>query len=110
MHDGYKIGKYWRKIPGYEDRGICQFWNTEESMEHILTQCLVLGQEHIWGLAGSLWQYKALPWSKPVFGEILGCGIVNLQNEEGKYLKGESRFRRILVSESAYLIWKLRND
>ena len=110
MHDGYKIGKYWRKISGYEDRGICQACNTEESMEHILTQCLALGQEQIWDLAGSLWKYKGLAWSKPVFGEILACGITNLRNEEGKYLRGESRFRRILISESAYLVWKLRND
>lgn len=95
------------KIPNYEDRGICEFCNTEESMEHILTQCQIIGQEQIWGLAGSLWQNKALEWSKPTFGDILACGITNLQNEEGKYLEGESRFRRILISESAYLIWKL---
>jgi len=110
MHNGYKVGNYWRNIPGYENRGLCQFCNTEESMEHILTQCLIDGQEQIWNQANSLWQHKGLAWSKPTFGDILASGITNLYNEEGKPLKGESRFRRILISESAYLIWKLRND
>ena len=41
---------------------------------------------------------------------FLAYGVINLKNEEGKYLKGESRLRRILISESAHLIWKLRND
>jgi ribonuclease HI len=110
MHNGYKIGKYWWNIPGYEERGTCSFCNTEESMEHILTQCSIIGQQEIWNLTGSLWQDKGLVWTTPNMGDILACGIVRLQNEDGKFLKGESRLRRILISETAYLIWKIRND
>ena len=76
----------------------------------LLTQCLAVGQALIWNLTKALWQHKGLAWSKPVFGEILACSIINLKNEEGKYLKGKSQLRHILISESAHLIWKLRND
>ena len=42
-------------------------------------------------------------------GDILGCGLVNLK-KEGKPDKGKNRSRRILMSETGYLIWKMRNE
>ncbi|KAJ3728223.1 hypothetical protein C8R42DRAFT_547847, partial [Lentinula raphanica] len=42
------------------------------------------------------------------FGTILGCGLVKIMDEKGKHSVGDSRLFRILVSESAYLIWKIR--
>lgn len=42
-------------------------------------------------------------------GEILGCSLVNLK-KEGKPDKGKNRLYRILMSETAYLIWKMRNE
>ncbi|KAK6995687.1 hypothetical protein R3P38DRAFT_2567137 [Favolaschia claudopus] len=41
---------------------------------------------------------------RPSFGEILTCGIA------GREHRGETRLLRIVISESAYLIWKLRNE
>jgi ribonuclease HI len=110
MHDGYKIGKYWANIPGYEDRGICNTCQTLETMEHILTACEAPGQAQIWSLAGRLWRTKKSEWIKPGFGEILACGLAQLKNQENETLKGDSRLYRIIVSESAYLIWTLRNN
>jgi ribonuclease HI len=40
---------------------------------------------------------------RPLFGEIMVCGAIK------KGDAGASRLYRILLSESAYLIWKLRN-
>ena len=110
MHDGYKVGKYWTNIPGYEDRGICNICHTLETMEHILTACEAPGQTQIWSLAEELWEKKSSRWIKPGFGEILACGLTQLTNEENKVLKGDSRLYRIIVSESTYLIWALRNN
>ncbi|KAK6971868.1 hypothetical protein R3P38DRAFT_2475830, partial [Favolaschia claudopus] len=41
---------------------------------------------------------------RPSLGEIMTCGITERENS------GESRLLRIVISESAYLIWKLRNE
>ena len=40
--------------------------------------------------------------------QVLGCGLAKIQDQRGKMLKGSSRLFTIVVSESAYLIWRLR--
>jgi hypothetical protein len=87
MHDGYKIGKYWLNIPGYEDRRICNTCHTLETIEHILTACETPGQAQVWSLAEELWKEKSSRWIKPGFGGILACGLIWLTNEENKSSK-----------------------
>ena len=109
MHSAYKIGRYWSNIPTLEQRGICHACNgVEESMEHILTECKASGQEVIWNLASELWALRGLPWNKPRFGTILGCGFGDFhpENEKATRLTGANRLYAILLSESAYQIWK----
>ncbi|KAJ3714448.1 hypothetical protein C8R42DRAFT_591482 [Lentinula raphanica] len=77
-------------------------------MEHILTECEKSNQKLIWSLTEALWQGKTTEWINPCFGTILGCGLIKMINDEGKHLAGDSRLFRIMISESAYLIWKLR--
>ncbi|KAJ6533708.1 hypothetical protein B0H19DRAFT_863506, partial [Mycena capillaripes] len=43
-------------------------------------------------------------------GTILGCGLADFRDERGKMKRGTQRLYRILMSESAYQIWRLRND
>jgi ribonuclease HI len=57
-----------------------------------------------WNLASELWQLKTGSDLRPTFGEIMACGTI------GKVSTGISRLFRIVVSESAHLIWKLRNE
>ncbi|KAJ7146870.1 hypothetical protein C8R44DRAFT_598751, partial [Mycena epipterygia] len=74
-----------------------------ESMGHIITQCDAPGQNEIWALARELWEMKTgdiLP--KLVMGQIMACAA----NTRGDV--GTSRLFRILISESAHLIWRLR--
>ncbi|KAJ3725103.1 hypothetical protein C8R42DRAFT_576418 [Lentinula raphanica] len=40
----------------------------------------------------------------------MGCGLIDLKKEDGKKSPGLSRLFHIIVSESMYLIWKLRNE
>jgi ribonuclease HI len=74
-------------------------------MEHILTKCDIAGQIEIWELASELWVLKTgdeLP--KPTMGQMMACATTKKRDA------GTSRLYRILVSESAHLIWRLRNE
>jgi len=108
IHNAYKCGKYWRHIPGFEERAECHVCNTEDSMMHILTECRASGQEKIWKLAEELWERRGLPWVSPTIGLILGSNTINFCNHKGKALQGANRLYAILIAESAYLIWKRR--
>ena len=46
--------------------------------------------------------------TNPMLGRVLGCGLAKIRDQRGKTLKGSSRLFMIVVSESAYLIWRLR--
>ncbi|KAJ7433401.1 hypothetical protein FB451DRAFT_1064422 [Mycena latifolia] len=86
MHDAHRIGKFWKHIPDCEERGICQFCPGEtEDLEHIT-------------------------WPELSIGNILGCALASFTGAEGKPLKGDVRLYRILISESMYMIWKIRCD
>ena len=105
----YKIGEFWLQIASYEERGICPLCNEVENMEHILTKCKSENRNTAWSLANDLWKRK-YPEPLPTdLGDILGCGLANFQSG-GKRDKGKNRLYRILVSETAYLIWKTRNE
>lgn len=108
MHNAYKIGEYWNNIPGYEDRGRCPFCDEEESMEHILIECQAPEREYIWSLAKELWERKGLPWPELRIGSVLGSGHANFTHPNGKPRPGANRLYRILMTESAHLIWVLR--
>ncbi|KAJ3735476.1 hypothetical protein DFJ43DRAFT_1214396 [Lentinula guzmanii] len=107
-HNGYKNGDYWTHIPTLEYRANCITCGNPESMEHILKECENSHQKTVWSLAENLWHEKKTKWIEPNFGIILGCGLIRITNDKGKHLPGDSRLYRILISESAHLIWKIR--
>lgn len=109
-HDGYKVGRHWLKISGFEQRGTCQHCETTESMEHILTKCESPGQEMVWDLASQLWETKTGSPLRPTVGEIIACNIIKVKRANGSTDLGATRLRTIVVSESAHLLWKIRND
>ncbi|KAJ7610555.1 hypothetical protein DFH06DRAFT_1246080 [Mycena polygramma] len=104
IHDGYKVGHHWLHITGFEHQGRCSSCGVTESMKHILTQCQEPGQEQVWSLASELWKLKTGHTMQPAMGDIMACGAAE------KSGTGASRLFRIVVSESAHLIWKLRNE
>ncbi|KAJ7590020.1 hypothetical protein C8J56DRAFT_1139730 [Mycena floridula] len=113
MHDAYKVGEYWTRMddPDFRERGICELCFVLEDMEHILTRCKAPGQAEVWDLAKSLWKKKkGTRWRKPKMGTILACPMAELVSSRGKKRPGASRLFRILISEAAHLIWKLRNE
>ncbi|KAJ7853205.1 hypothetical protein B0H13DRAFT_1643113, partial [Mycena leptocephala] len=110
LHDAHRIGTYWTHIPECEDRAICKDCDILEDLEHILVHCGYPGQEIIWQAAETLLLEKESGWPPVLLGSILGCGLAEVRDEKGKINRGTQRLYRVLMSESAYLIWKLRND
>ncbi|KAJ7842588.1 hypothetical protein B0H13DRAFT_2239369 [Mycena leptocephala] len=101
LHNAHKVGHYWTHIPECEERAICQTCGTEEDLEHILTKCESPGQEIVWGEVKKVWAKKTENWPTPSLGVILGCGLAEFRDK---------RLYRIMISEAAYLIWKIRNE
>ncbi|KNZ80733.1 Ribonuclease H1 [Termitomyces sp. J132] len=105
MHNGYKIGKYWENIKDLENRAICPKCRVTETLEHILTECEASGQEVAWNFARTLHEKRGLDFEKPSLGDQLGCAINKTLNEENK---GTRRFKKIVITETMYTIWKIR--
>ncbi|CAK5281680.1 unnamed protein product [Mycena citricolor] len=104
IHDGYKVGNHWTKIPGHEEKASCAHCGDHitENMEHILFECEAQGQKTVWELANELWMMKTSTPLNVSIADLMACGTVSKGNE------GTSRLFRILVSESAHLIWRIR--
>ncbi|KAJ7739789.1 hypothetical protein DFH07DRAFT_752023 [Mycena maculata] len=110
LHKAHRIGNYWNHIPECGDRAICQECGVLEDLEHILIRCTSPGQSIIWQATETLWREKEEEWPLVSLGTVLGCCLAEFRDEKGKAKQGTQRLYRILMSESAYLIWKLRNE
>jgi ribonuclease HI len=129
IHGAHRIGDYWINIPKFENRARCAHCNEDiENLEHILLECPENAQSTIWNLAKKIWPEKYGQWPPLTLGIILGCGNITLpsnrdndQPDPQQHLeqrnqqranssKGTARLLRILISESAHIIWALRCD
>ncbi|KAJ7136376.1 ribonuclease H-like protein [Mycena crocata] len=108
LHQAYKIGTYWRNIPTYEHWAVCRHCDVDETMEHILLECNAPGRELLWSLAKKLWELKGYQWPEMSYGTIFACGLADVRDSRGKRDSGANRLFRILISETAHQIWKLR--
>ena len=69
----YKVGNYWTRIEGYQERGICPICDEVEDMEHILTQCSTGTCVKTWQLANETWARRHGTELPQTLGGILGC-------------------------------------
>lgn len=110
LHGAHCVGRYREKIPQYEHRGTCSRCGMQDSLEHILIDCQMSEQVTVWALAQSLWKTVGYIWKPISFERVLRVGL------EAPMLDGPNtpwkmaRLWHMLVSESAYLIWRLRCD
>ncbi len=79
-------------------------------MDHILTTCDAPGQEIIWTLARNIWRKKTKSELIITKGTIMSCGVQPATAHRSPTKRTTELFRRILLSESAHLIWRLRNE
>ncbi|KAH9831844.1 uncharacterized protein C8Q71DRAFT_688575, partial [Rhodofomes roseus] len=108
IHNAHRCGAFWKNIPDYEDRALCSHCGDLETMEHIMVQCQAPGRDTVWDLAGKIWEMKQAEWTRPSYTEIIGVGLQKWYTPKMKRRPTAERFWRILISESAYLIWCLR--
>ena len=109
IHGAHKIGTFWTKIPNYEQRAECGKCKTLDSMEHILGECKAEGQQTIWTEAKRLWEKTGQKWIKPSSDDAILASTQTWKHPTtGKRRPGIERLWRILITESIYMIWKLR--
>ncbi|EIW64008.1 uncharacterized protein TRAVEDRAFT_110801 [Trametes versicolor FP-101664 SS1] len=108
LHDAHRVGKFWLNIPGYEGRGTCRHCECVESLEHILTECKAPGQRTAWDLARQMLAKKKVTLPDVTVGLVLGGHLWNVKNDDGELNTGATRLTRLIISETAYLVWKLR--
>ncbi|KAL0562895.1 hypothetical protein V5O48_019183, partial [Marasmius crinis-equi] len=114
-HDAYMVGDKWNRDSypvEVKNRRWCEHCpGKEESMEHILTQCESPGQGEVWDLAETVWNNKCseTEWFKPGIDTIIGAGLAKTEKAKpSENNSGENRLWRILIAESAHLIWVMR--
>ncbi|KAH9831666.1 uncharacterized protein C8Q71DRAFT_715060 [Rhodofomes roseus] len=108
VHNAHRCGTFWKNIQGYEDRVECTYCGVPETMKHIMTECQAPGRDVIWDLAGTLWNKKQAEWTRPSYEEIIAVGLKEWYTPKLKRRPLAERFWRIMISESAYMIWCLR--
>ena len=108
LHGALKIGDFWEHIPGYEHRAICRLCDEVESLEHILLGCRAKPVKVIWGLVRALATKKGLNLPELCFGTVLAGHVFSANHIMDTPPKGADRLMRIALTESAFLIWKMR--
>ncbi|KAI0645435.1 RnaseH-domain-containing protein [Trametes meyenii] len=108
IHGAQRVGAFWKHIPGYEQRAVCEKCGVEESMEHILTECEAVGQKQLWRRARAVLETKGLVLPEMTLGLVLGGHMIAKLGPEGREVAGVSRLAKIVMTETAYLVWTLR--
>ena len=115
MHNVFRTGNYWSHIPAVAECSVCTTCNETETLGHIMTQCRCPPTQLIWRYAREIWPHRNIPWPEISLGLILGSGCLSAphpnnreRNNGNSHLRGATRLLRILITESAYLIWVLR--
>ena len=95
MHNTHMVGEYWANINNCEEREICTTCNISKPMAHILMQCNAPLRHIIWTLVEELWSHPNIWWPEIELGMILGCGCINLPENNAKNPEANQRNRRV---------------
>ncbi|EJD39915.1 hypothetical protein AURDEDRAFT_70807 [Auricularia subglabra TFB-10046 SS5] len=108
LHNGHKTGRYFAKMKApWKARAQCPSCDKLEDMEHILTECTTTGQAKIWDLARLRLEHYGVQF-KLSASTVWGCATIRICDPSSKRDERAERAFRIIVSESAFLVWKLR--
>ncbi|KZW00955.1 hypothetical protein EXIGLDRAFT_603493, partial [Exidia glandulosa HHB12029] len=109
LHGAHKVGEYFENMPSpWKELAKCPRCECTESMQHILFECTDPARETIWKLAEETLEKKLDSCPEIELGTVWGCGVAVFEDEEKEAAAGKARAFRIIVSESAFLIWKIR--
>ncbi|KAH9848340.1 hypothetical protein C2E23DRAFT_871291 [Lenzites betulinus] len=110
LHGSHRVGAYWENIPEYEVRAVCPVCGVLDSLDHILLECDAPGQGEVWGEARALLQRGGIQLPQLSLGMVLGAPAYQLPAKRPGTPPAGQRLARIVITESAYLIWRLRNQ
>ena len=79
-----------------------------DMFEHIITKCDSVERGTAWEQSNQLWRRRYNEDLSISEGAVLGSGLVKFRNSEGKQQAAKNHLYRILMTESAHLIWVLR--
>ena len=79
IHSTHKIGRYWLNIENLSKRGHCTICNQDETLKHILTDCLANTRARIWDAARDIWPYDENLWLPITLGIILGSSLLEIK-------------------------------
>ncbi|OJT14554.1 Transposon TX1 uncharacterized 149 kDa protein [Trametes pubescens] len=111
IHDAFMVGKHWlrpKMSDELKERATCKLCGVTESMEHIIFDCIAEERKEIWGEVQGLWNGAMRSQCELTWGTVFGAGCVTLEDERGIDMPYTGRLWTVLVTESAYLVWKLR--
>jgi endonuclease/exonuclease/phosphatase family metal-dependent hydrolase len=104
-----KCGKFFAKIPGWEDKQYCKCNNVCETIEHILFRCKKNNAEESWKRTENLWhKITGKEMKKPTTETLIGIGTYK-EKTRGKEDKVQTVLYQILTMATAWAIWKTRN-
>ncbi|KIJ49124.1 hypothetical protein M422DRAFT_161829 [Sphaerobolus stellatus SS14] len=104
MVGAYYLGEFWLHTQNQKESTICTECNEIESMKHILTEF----RAEIWRCPLTLWETTGEVWPEPSYGIILGCNLINFKDKDGNPNKSLKCLYTIIVTEAAFLIWKIQ--
>ena len=61
----------------------------------------------VWREARAVWTRQETHWPEIDLDTTLGSSLIKFKNTHGKLIPGKARLLTILLTETAYLIWKL---
>ncbi|KZV95419.1 hypothetical protein EXIGLDRAFT_610604, partial [Exidia glandulosa HHB12029] len=109
IHGAHKVGEYFSNMPmPWKEYATCPLCDVTESMEHILFSCTDPARRSIWRLAKRAIETKTGERIDVNIGTVWGCATMRFDDEEKPKAEGKARAFRIIISESAFLIWKIR--
>ncbi|KAJ8455816.1 hypothetical protein ONZ51_g12320 [Trametes cubensis] len=108
-HCAHRVGTFWSSIPGYEHRAACPKCGVPEDMQHVLASCGAPGQDLLWKLSKAILQKRQIRVPDNITAAfVIGSPVCEVKDEDGELKTGDTRLLRIVMTETAYLIWKLR--
>ena len=107
-HGIYRLGNAWSHIPGCENRATCPRCNEQDTFEHILMDCDSTERRVAWDRANTLWKRRYAEDLPITAGAVLGGGLASFRRPDGRLDTAKNRLYRILVTETAHVIWVLR--
>src|SRR5260221_9939887 len=95
-------------MPELSKRGMCSTCNTPETMQHIVFNCEANQCNIIWNATQAICSKKNIVTPDLDIMTIMALPLINIRSETRQACPRATHLLRIVISECAFLVWKLR--